>query len=162
MPAPVPTIVAIGGGGLTTDAADQRLDDFILSLSGAERPRVCYLPTAGGDRDSSIVEFYRTLAGRGTAPSHLSLFRRDSTDLTAHLLAQDVVYVGGGNTANMLAIWRVHGLDRARDGLAGHVQDAIDVEEDAGHQGPLSQTRRCDGNDAGGASASGRGGTVAT
>jgi dipeptidase E len=113
MPAPVPTIVAIGGGGLTTDAADQRLDDFILSLSGAERPRVCYLPTAGGDRDSSIVEFYRTLAGRGAAPSHLSLFRRDSTDLTAHLLAQDVVYVGGGNTANMLAIWRVHGLDRA-------------------------------------------------
>ena len=72
-----------------------------------------------------VVDFYRTLAGRGTAPSHLSLFRRDSTDLAAHLIAQDVIYVGGGNTANMLAIWRAHGLDR----MGKEARHADDIRE---------------------------------
>lgn len=113
MPASVPTIVALGGGGLSPYEPDVTIDSFVFSLAGTDRPRVCYLPTAGGDRDAAIVDFYRTMAGRGTAPSHIGLFQRDSTDIAAHLLAQDVIYVGGGNTANMLAIWRIHGVDRA-------------------------------------------------
>lgn len=106
-------IVALGGGGLSTNAPDRLLDDHLLALTGARTPRVCYLPTAGGDRDGAIVDFYATFKGRGVVASHLPLFRRDADDLAAHLLAQDLVYVGGGNTANLLAIWRVHGVDRA-------------------------------------------------
>ena len=105
-------IVAMGGGGFAADGDDGLLDDFILSLAGRPRPRVCFIPTAGGDRDSSIVDFHAAFAGRAD-PSHLPLFRRTGEDVAARLLEQDVIYVGGGNTENMLAVWRLHGVDRA-------------------------------------------------
>ncbi len=100
-------IVAMGGGEF-----DGLLDGFILSLTGRERPRVCFIPTAGGDRDSAIVDFLAAFAGR-TEASYLPLFRRTGEDPATMLLEQDVVIVGGGNTENMLAVWRVHGVDRA-------------------------------------------------
>jgi peptidase E len=102
-----PAIVAIGGGEF-----DGLLDGFILSLAGTSRPRVCFIPTAGGDRDSAIVDFEAAFGDR-TETSYLPLFRRSGRDLSAQLLEQDVILVGGGNTENMLAVWRVHGLDRA-------------------------------------------------
>lgn len=111
MAAPEPTVVALGGGGLRSSGPDRLIDDYVLSLAGVPTPRVCYLPTAGGDRDASIVDFHATFAGRPVVASHVSLFRRDGEDLAGLLLGQDVIYVGGGNTANMLAIWRIHGLD---------------------------------------------------
>ena len=88
----------------------------MLELRGAERPKVCFLPTASGDADHYVVRFYRRFAGACEA-SHVSLFRRDRCgqavegDIAAHLLAQDVVYVGGGNVVSMLGAWRAHGLD---------------------------------------------------
>jgi peptidase E len=87
------------------------LDDYVLRLTRRVRPKVCFIPTATGDNDGYAVNFYRAFAGRGCVASHLTLFHRQLEDLRAHVLAQDVIYVGGGNTANMLAIWRVHGLD---------------------------------------------------
>ena len=81
------------------------------SVHGQARPRVCYLPTAGGDSERNIARFYSAFARRSEA-SHVSLFDRTVLDLEGFLLGQDAIYVGGGNTANMLAIWRVHGLDR--------------------------------------------------
>jgi len=102
-----PRIVAMGGGEF-----DGLLDGFILSLTGRTRPRVCFIPTAGGDRDSAIVDFEATFGDRAET-SYLPLFRRSGRDLAAHLLEQDVILVGGGNTENMLAVWRIHGLDRA-------------------------------------------------
>jgi dipeptidase E len=102
-------IVALGGGGFSVD--DNRLlDDFILGLASPERPRVCFLPTAQGDSAEYVVAFYAALRERAE-PSHLELFGRPRKDIHGFLLAHDVVYVGGGNTANMLAIWRVHGVD---------------------------------------------------
>jgi peptidase E len=92
------------------------LDDYVLSLTGALRPRVCFLPTASGDADHYVVRFYRRFAASCEA-SHLSLFRRDQgtggveDDLATHLLAQDLIYVGGGNMVSMLGAWRAHGLD---------------------------------------------------
>jgi peptidase E len=73
---------------------------------------VCFLPTASGDADHYVVRFYRRFADACEA-SHLSLFRRGTVegDLAAHLLAQDVIYVGGGNVVSMLGAWRAHGLD---------------------------------------------------
>ena len=111
-----PTIVAMGGGGFSMSPDNGRLDPFLLSLarerSGRERPRVCYVPTASADSDSTLADFYTAYAPHAE-PSHLALFRRTVDDLEAFLLAQDLVFIGGGNTANMLAIWRLHGADRA-------------------------------------------------
>jgi peptidase E len=108
------TIVAMGGGGFGDNGLETPLDEHILSLArsvrGHARPRVCYLPTANGDSVINIARFYTAFARR-TEASHLSLFQRTVIDLDGFLLDQDAIYVGGGNTANMLAVWRVHGLD---------------------------------------------------
>ncbi len=108
------TIVAMGGGGFSMEPDVPLLDDHVLGLArerrGRGRPRVCFLATASGDADAYIASFYAAFALRADA-SHLALFRRTVDDLEACLLDQDVIYVGGGNTANMLAIWRAHGVD---------------------------------------------------
>jgi dipeptidase E len=105
-------IVALGGGGFSMEAENPLLDDYVLGLTGKRRPRVCFLPTASADSDSYTERFYKAFKKPRSIPSHLGLFKRDRTDLRRFLLGQDVIYVGGGNTANMLAIWRVHGIDK--------------------------------------------------
>ena len=101
----------MGGGGFMADRASP-LDTFLLSLSAAERPRVCFVPTPGGDSDRAIAAFFEAFSGRQCEPSCLRLFGIPSEPV-AHLATQDVIYVSGGNTANALAIWRVHGIDVA-------------------------------------------------
>lgn len=108
-PMPERHIVALGGGGFTGE--DVLLDDYILALTGKPRSKVCFVPTASGDSDFAIVRFYEAFPAERCEASHLGLFRRRVDDLRAFVLSQDVVYVGGGNTATMLAAWRVHGLD---------------------------------------------------
>jgi peptidase E len=71
------------------------------------------IPTATGDSEPHVAAFYRVMTGRGARPSDLQLFNRSDADPRDQLLAQDAIWVGGGNTANMLAIWRLHGVDRA-------------------------------------------------
>ena len=89
---------------------DPLLDDFVLRSRGAERPRVCFMATAGGDSPDYVTRLLpRVLRPAHCEPSHLALFNRPVADLRAFMLAQDVVYVGGGNTANLLAVWRVTG-----------------------------------------------------
>lgn len=111
-----PQIVALGGGGFSMEKEGSLLDDYVLSLTGVSRPRVCFLPTASGDADHYVVRFYRRFSPDCDA-SHVSLFRRDQgtggveDDLASHLLAQDLIYVGGGNVLSMLGAWRAHGLD---------------------------------------------------
>jgi dipeptidase E len=101
----------MGGGGFMMDERSP-LDDFLLSLSPRARPRVCFLPTPAGDGDRAIAAFYEAFAPRDCEPSCLRLF--GTPERPADLLAdQDVVYVSGGNTANALALWRLHGVDRA-------------------------------------------------
>ncbi len=106
-----PTIVAIGGGGNGLNPADRALDDYLHGLTGKPEPKVCFIPTASGDADGYIVGFYRAFSADRWRPTHLPLFHRTVADLRAFILEQDVVYVGGGNTAALLAIWRQHGLD---------------------------------------------------
>ncbi|KUN31113.1 peptidase S51 dipeptidase E [Streptomyces corchorusii] len=104
--------VALLGGGFSTDE-DGLLDDWLLTRAGNPRPRVCFLPTASGDAPGYADRFLGAFRSRACVPSVLPLFRRELDDdaLRTFLLAQDVVYVGGGNTANMPAVWRVHGVD---------------------------------------------------
>jgi peptidase E len=111
-----PHVVAFGGGGFSMEAGNPLLDDYVLQATGAERPRVCFIPTASGDADHYVVRFYRRFAAVAEA-SHLSLFRRDKGagavegDIEAHLLAQDLIYVGGGSVLSLLGAWRAHGID---------------------------------------------------
>jgi peptidase E len=112
-------IIALGGGGFAMQDSPSALDAYIVSRARSPTPRVCFVPTASGDSASFLVRFYRAFAGRGCTPTDLTLFdasglpRRPKrgAELREHVLAQDVIYVGGGNTASMLAIWRAHGLD---------------------------------------------------
>jgi peptidase E len=104
-------IVAMGGGGFLMEPRNPLLDDFILGLKHGADSRLCFLATASGDNDRMLVNFYTDLAPRCRA-THLALFRRTVQDVEAFLMAQDIIYVGGGNTVNELAVWRAHGVDR--------------------------------------------------
>ena len=108
-----PQIVAFGGGGFSMEWGNTLLDDHVLALTGAERPRVCFLPTASGDADHYVVRFYRAFSAPRCEPSHISLFRRETGvgDPRAHLLSQDLIYVGGGSLVSLLGTWRAHGFD---------------------------------------------------
>ena len=106
-----PTIVAIGGGTLNDEGGSQQIEAYILGLTGKDDPRVCFIGTASGDSAAIIVRFYNVFTSDRCRPSHLSLLNRRVADLGAFLLGQDVIFVGGGNTAALLAIWRQHGLD---------------------------------------------------
>jgi peptidase E len=87
--------------------------NYLLELANKPRARVAFLPTATGDSDATLVSMYSRFPAERTERTHLALFHRTIVDIEAYLLAQDIIWVGGGNTANMLAIWRVHGVDRA-------------------------------------------------
>ena len=101
-------IVAIGGGTLAETGPLLR---FLLGLAGRERPRVCFVPTASGDAEPYVANFYRAFSELDCVPSDLTLFDRKHQELAPFVREQDVFYVGGGNTANLLAVWRTHGLD---------------------------------------------------
>jgi dipeptidase E len=107
------TIFAMGGGGFTMEPGSTVLDEYILGLARRPMPRVCFLPTASGDPLDHITRFYEAFSDLPCEATDLSLFRlgRRPVDLRRLLLAQDIVYVGGGSMRNMLAIWRVHELD---------------------------------------------------
>ncbi|MEP6693140.1 MAG: peptidase E [Chloroflexota bacterium] len=102
-------IVACGGQQLAYPA----LTTYLFGLARRSRPRVLFLGTASGDGAGYMLTFYQALAGVDCEPSHLALFDRTVDDIDAYVRSQDVVIVGGGNTANMLAIWRLHGVEKA-------------------------------------------------
>jgi peptidase E len=101
------TILAMGGSGRSGGP----LNRYFVGLTGKERPRICFLPTAVGDSTEGIVGFYALFPGELCQRSHLALFGVPRADVREHLLHQDAIYVSGGNSANMLAVWRVHGVD---------------------------------------------------
>jgi len=104
-------IVAMGGGGFAS--GNSMLDRYALSLVDAERPKVCFIPTASGDDAGYTLQFYQAYGSYGCDPHVLNLFSREVDDIRSYLLGMDMVYVGGGSTANLLAVWRLHGVDEA-------------------------------------------------
>ncbi len=102
-------IIAIGGGGFGRCISSYLIEQYILNLSGKTSPKICFLPTATGDNDSYIVRFYSLFNSLNCKPSHLEFFKR-TTNIKNHIMAQDVVFVGGGNTKSMLAIWKDWGM----------------------------------------------------
>ena len=104
-------IVAIGGGSLNEDPAQQQIERYILRLTGKADPRVCFIGLASGENPANIVRFYSVFTSEVCRPSHLNFINRTVSDVRSYLLSRDVIYVGGGNTAAMLAVWRQHGVD---------------------------------------------------
>ena len=105
------TIVAMGGGGFSMEPENPLLDRYILQLTGKEQPAVLFLGTASGDAHEYIDKFYAAFGALHCTPTHLSLFQPSTADPRSLLLGQDAIYVGGGNTKSMLALWREWGLD---------------------------------------------------
>jgi dipeptidase E len=119
MPSVKGHIVALGGGGFGAEPDNPLLDDFILSLASRKPAKICFVPTASSDSAPYLVRFYRAFSGRAlaadlTITDTTSLSRRPSntSDIASFVAGQDIIYVGGGNTANLLSIWRTHGLDK--------------------------------------------------
>ena len=102
------TIVAVGGKQLDHPA----LTRFVLDLTGSSRPRVVFLPTASGDNPDYISRFYQAFAPEDCVPEHLPLFVR-SDDVVSPIARANAIVVGGGNTKNLLLVWRHHGIDLA-------------------------------------------------
>lgn len=105
-------IIALGGGGFSMEDSPL-LDDYILAASQVDRPKICFVPTASGESESYLTKFYRRFGPAQCVATDLSLFRRRIPDLVDFACSQDIIYVGGGNTANMLGIWKIHGFDLA-------------------------------------------------
>jgi len=105
-------IIAMGGGGFSMEPENPLLDQYILRQSHSDRPKVCFVATASGDSEGYTERFYHAFRQHTCEPSHLSLFQPPTTDLESFILEKDVIYVGGGNTKNLLALWREWGLDQ--------------------------------------------------
>jgi peptidase E len=100
---PTRQIIAVGGGAFEPD--NVALNRYILARARRATPSVCFIPTASGDADSAIARFYTAFARLKCRPTHVTLFTR-TPNLREILPAQDVIFVGGGNTKSMLAAWR--------------------------------------------------------
>ena len=105
-------VIAMGGGGFSMEPENPLLDAYIVAQARKKSPAVCFLPHATDDAPRYCFNFYKAFTKLGTRPTVLSLFTPPAVDLESWLLEQDVIYVGGGNTRSMLALWREWGLDR--------------------------------------------------
>lgn len=99
----------MGGGGFWMEQDNPTLDRYILESSARANPQICFLPTACGDSEARIRQFYAAFEPHDCRPTHLSLFR-DPSRRRAIIEKSDIIYVGGGNTRLMLAIWKVYGV----------------------------------------------------
>lgn len=103
-------IIAMGGGGFSMEPDNLLLDQYILEQSGKDKPKICFIPTASGDADSYIERFMTSSQSLSCEPSYLSLYEPPSS-LESFVMNQNILYVGGGNTKNLLALWKEWGLD---------------------------------------------------
>ncbi len=103
--------MAVGGALLVPDLGNLSLERYIVDISGAQKPRVLFVPTASGEDPTYVARFYEAYGRLGCEMDTLRFFRRTPDDLRAALERFDVVHVGGGNTQSMLAVWRHWGFD---------------------------------------------------
>jgi len=107
----IKNIVAIGGGGFGRSLGSLEIEKYIISLVNKKNPRICFIPTASGDNDLYKLNFYRAFTKLNCVTSHIDFFSR-TEDLEEKVSAQDIIYVGGGNTKSMLAVWKEWNLHK--------------------------------------------------
>ena len=97
------------GGGLNKSFIKE-----IISLTGKTRPKICFLPTASGDSEQSIIRWFQLVNDLSLEP-HVQKVWISSYNMKQSfeevLLGMDAILVGGGNTLNMMAIWKAQGID---------------------------------------------------
>ena len=103
----------MGGGGFAMEPENLLLDKYILSLSEKKKPSICFLGTANGDSEGYRDRFYNAYRTFDCQPTHYSVFKPSTRDLIGFFSSQDIVHVGGGNTKNLICLWREWGLDHA-------------------------------------------------
>ena len=103
-------IIAIGGGGFGRSIVELKIEKYIFEQASMAKPNICFIPTATGDDQNYIENFYKAFDSLGAKTSHINFFKR-TIDLEKHIAGQDIIFVGGGNTKSMLAVWKDWGLD---------------------------------------------------
>lgn len=106
-------IFVMGGGGFAMEPENLLLDKYILSLAEKKTPSICFLGTASGDSESYRERFYNSYRTLDCQPTHYSVFKPTTRDLIGFFSSQDIIHVGGGNTKNLLCLWREWGIDKA-------------------------------------------------
>ena len=104
-------IIAIGGGGFGRNPNHRKIEKYILELTKKERPNVVFLPPASAENQDYIIKFYKCFTKMNCEPSHVTFFQR-TPRLDSIINKADVIYVGGGNTKSMLAVWQEWKLDK--------------------------------------------------
>ena len=104
-------VIAIGGGGFGRSIYNTKIDDYILKQSPKENPNVCFIPTASAEDKAYTVNFYAVYSKRNCNPTHINFFQR-TPRLDSIINKQDIIFVGGGNTKSMLAVWKEWKLDK--------------------------------------------------
>lgn len=105
-------IIAIGGGTPSTDPIQPlKMEKYLLNATQKAAPKVCFLPQASAEAMDYVVKVYDRFASLGAKPSWISLFGRVKSGWQEQILDQDLIYVGGGNTRSMLALWREWKMD---------------------------------------------------
>ena len=102
-------IIAIGA--LTEPDENQLLYEYLFASSAKKTPRICFVTTAQGDNPDGLLLLYSAFSKLDCRPSHLSLLFPETADIHGAILNQDIIFAAGGNTKNMLAIWREWKLD---------------------------------------------------
>ena len=103
-------IIAIGGGGFGRNPKQNKIEKYILDQSGNRTPNIVFIPTASAEDKGYIVNFYSCFSKLQCKPSHINFFQR-TPRLDSIVNKADIIYVGGGNTKSMLAVWREWKLD---------------------------------------------------
>ena len=105
-------IIVMGGGWFAKGNSEAKIEKYILEQAQKDKPKVCFLPQASCESREYIVKFFEVFTELGAEPSWVSLFGRVTDAWKQHLLNQDIIYVGGGNTKSMLALWKAWGVDQ--------------------------------------------------
>jgi peptidase E len=105
-------LIVQGGGGFLMEKS-RALDNYFLRATAKPNPRICFMGTASGDAESARYKFYEAMAELDCRATHLSLIQPPTANLAAFIMEQDAIYVGGGNTRSLLALWREWGVDSA-------------------------------------------------
>tara|TARA_Y100001970_G_scaffold124890_2_gene154661 strand:+ start:24669 stop:25370 length:702 start_codon:yes stop_codon:yes gene_type:complete len=104
-------VIAIGGGGFGRSIYNTKIDKYILEQCDSEKPNVCFIPTASAEDKAYTVNFYAVYSKLSCNPNHINFFQR-TPRLDSIINKQDVIFVGGGNTKSMLAVWKEWKLDK--------------------------------------------------
>lgn len=104
-------IIAIGGGGFGRNPKHNLIEKYILKQSNVKKPNILFIPTASAEDKSYIVNFYSCFSRLECSPSHVTFFQR-TPRLDSLVNKADIIYVGGGNTKSMLAVWKEWKLDK--------------------------------------------------